>query len=368
MTPSSSIAVKLSKNPARLASFALQTIWAGIVLISVCVLWAILFLLFLPFLIVGELLGWNRDAARNSAPETTLGGVPSPQIGDASVNPLIFDRRRDVSKLFGCNTRSVRYRWAIFSERLASIKNQVTEPNALDFGAGSLRDSFELSKLGFNVVSVDLDKSVLQSYYDSYDWDEVTTAPQVFTDGLDDLVQQTGPNRFHLAIAFDVIEHLEDPDATVRKIGSLLHERGLFFTIVPNRKSIFERYFKHHIRRYREKGLTWTPGVPHLQFKDPGEWDRFFESNGFKVLEHDMAIGFLVNNTCAVLGLPIRVWVAPVLAMFAHVFHRKFDAFAFEKAFLPAWLMERVHPWDMKLKKLLWHQFGWNLIVAQRNS
>jgi hypothetical protein len=63
-----------------------------------------------------------------------------------------FDRSNDVSKLEGCNTRGVKYRWPIFLDAISEIPKG---SDALDFGAGSLRESFDLITRGFNVTSVD---------------------------------------------------------------------------------------------------------------------------------------------------------------------------------------------------------------------
>jgi len=109
--------------------------------------------------------------------------------------------------------------------------------------------------------------------------------------------------------------------------------------------------------------------VPHLQFRTPGEWKEFFEGNGFKIVEHDMTVGFFVNDCWnGLLGLPLRVFVCPVLAALAHVFRWNFNPGAFEEAFSPAWLMERVNVWDQALKSQLANRFGWNLIVAQKKA
>jgi SAM-dependent methyltransferase len=372
MTPSNSIAVKFVRRPARVVSFALKSLWAVVVLIAVCLVWLILFVLFLPFLALSELLGWraalqraNENAVGNAGNSST--GSALRQAENANEAQFIFDRRKDVSKLFGCNTRNVQYRWSLFARHLAETKRHFAEPRALDFGAGSLRDSYELSGLGFHVVSVDLDEGLLRRYYSSYRWEELPSSAQLFPESLDDLLRQKGESFFHLAIAFDVIEHLEDPAAYLKKIRSLLHEQAVLFTIVPNRRSIFERYFKHSIKKQREKGIKWTPGVPHLQFRTPGEWGDFFESNGFRIVEHDMTVGFFVNDCWnGLLGLPLRVFVCPVLAALAHVFRWNFNPAAFEEAFSPAWLMERVNVWDQALKSQLANRFGWNLIVAQK--
>lgn len=342
----------------RFVSFSLRLAWAFVVLVAVCAAWLILFLVFLPFLLVAALAGPKPGAS-----EATDTVTPQPET-DSAV-PLIFDRRSDVSKLFGCNTRNVRYRWNVFASRLEQIRKDVATPQALDFGAGSLRDSYELARLGFCVTSVDLDPEVMQRYYRSYDWSVVRCPPRVFTQPLEKL-SEADTKGFHLAIAFDVIEHLEDPSRYCRCIHSLLNNGGLFFLIVPNRRSLFERYFKHSITRQRAKGLSWVPGVPHLQFKTPSEWDELFQQNGFRILEHDMAIGCLVNDWTALLGLPLRVYVTPVLARLAAFLRKDFNQVAFEEAFSPPWLMKRIDVLDQLCKRQFAPRFGWNLIVATK--
>jgi len=342
----------------KIVFFGLRLIWALVVLLAVCVAWLILFLVFLPLILVAALIGPSTRAA-----ELERHQVSSEPETDSS-EPLIFDRRKDVSKLFGCNTRNVHYRWNLFASRIEQIRKEVETPKALDFGAGSLRDSYELARLGFQVTSVDLDPAVMQRYYRSYEWSQVRCPPQIFTEPVEKLEGHPG---FHLAIAFDVIEHLEDPAAYCRSIHSLLNEGGLFFSIVPNRRSIFERYFKHSIKKQRAKGIPYVPGVPHLQFKLPVEWEELFQQSGFRILEHDMAIGFFVNDCwTGLLGLPLRVYVTPVMAHVAHLLRVDFDQAAFEERFSPPWLMKRVDVLDQLLKKPLASRFGWNLIVATK--
>ena len=378
MTPSKSIAENLVRRPARAASFIAKSVWGAFILLIVCGLWLALFLFFLPFIVLGEVLGLRkrfRDEVSAEEQEVSLAAAAGSEetarlltVESRSTDCFIFDRRKDISKLFGCNTRNVQYRWSLFARRLANLKSEFTEPRAIDFGAGSLRDSYELSKLGFSVVSVDLDDNLLQRYSKFYDWGERDGAPLLFARPLDDLLREAGADSFHLAIAFDVIEHLEDPAAYVTKIGSLLKPQGLFFTIVPNRRAVFERYFKYSIARQRRKGIPWIPGVPHLQFKTPAEWKKFFEDNRYKILEHKMAIGPLVNDLWhGLLGLPLTVFVHPVLETAGHKFRFRYSS-AFIEAFYPAWLMERVAVWDTVLKKWLSPWFGWNLIVLQKEA
>src|ERR1700751_1257215 len=131
-----------------------------------------------------------------------------------------FDRTNDVSKLDGCNTRNVEYRWDLFSQELEMIPRG---SETLDFGAGSLRDSFELAKRGYNVTSVDLDLDALSSYQANYDWPANGTTRKIVTGRpLDDCLLQIESTQFSLFICFEVLEPLENPAAVIRKVRNLL--------------------------------------------------------------------------------------------------------------------------------------------------
>lgn len=373
MTPQHAITTRISRSPLKLAGFLLRLGWAFIVLTAVCLAWLALFLLFAPFIVLSKVLGLRNRIAPQVETGYSAGDAASFRTDDAPIDatqtsdvPLIFDRRHDVSKLFGCNTRGVRYRWRLFADRLETLRREVGQPVALDFGAGSLRDSYELLQQGFSVISFDLNEKVMRRYFDSYNWSEVRSTPKLVAGNLGDLQETERP--IHLVIAFDVIEHLPDPASYVGALNKLLCEGGLLFTIVPNRRSLFERYFKRSLRKGREKGIPLEPGVPHMQFKSPTEWDTFFQANGFSILEHDMTIGHFVNDWWnGLLCLPLRVFVAPVL----QILSRRgfdFDAGRWEQRFCPEWLMEEVNLADVLLKNRLRGFFGWNLIVARKQS
>lgn len=322
--------------------------------------WLILFLAFAPFLLIGEIVRWIKPSVSQDKPAAV------PLKTAASAAPLIFDRRHDVSKLYGCNTRNVRYRWSLFETHLAQLQRQFGTPKALDFGAGSLRDSYELATRGFCVTSFDLNQSVLNRYFDSYDW-STTQRPTLITGSLDDLLTTHEPGSLHLVIAFDVIEHLEDPASYVQALNRLLAEDGFLFTIVPNKRSIFERYFKRSLAQQRKRGAVLEPGVPHIQFKSPEEWDQFFQSNGFRIVARDMTIGHFVNDWWnGLLAIPLRTFVYPVLQFIAFRGKFELDAGRIESTLCAPWLMERVNVLDQLLKNSLRGRFGWNLIVAQK--
>jgi 2-polyprenyl-3-methyl-5-hydroxy-6-metoxy-1,4-benzoquinol methylase len=334
-----------------------RVVLAAVVLAAVCIAWLILFLLFAPFLLVAAILN-PRSNPRHSREETPLA------TNTQSTIPLIFDRRNDVSKLYGCNTRNVRYRWSLFENRLDHLQREFQTPKALDFGAGSLRDTYELASRGFKVTAFDLNDEVLQRYYESYDWSTAATPATVMSGSLDEL---SNCGSVQLIIAFDVIEHLEDPASYIQTLNKILCDDGFLFTIVPNRRSLFERYFKRSFAQQIKRGAVMQPGVPHIQFKTPEEWDQFFEANGFRIVDRDMTIGHFVNDWWnGLLAVPLRSYVYPVLDVVAFRAQRTFDAGRIERALCPPWLMERVDLIDQLLKPHLKSRFGWNLIVAQK--
>lgn len=324
------------------------------VLAAVCIAWLILFLLFAPFLLIASLI--RKPDPRHPRQKDPIATTTPSTI------PLIFDRRTDVSKLYGCNTRNVRYRWSLFETRIEQLQNRFDNPRALDFGAGSLRDTYELASRGFNVTAFDLNDEVLQRYYESYDWS--TTTATIKSGSLDDLTQS---DPVQLIIAFDVIEHLEDPASYIQTFNKILSDDGYLFTIVPNRRSLFERYFKRTLAQQIKRGAVLQPGVPHIQFKTPEEWDQFFEANGFRIVDRDMTIGHFVNDWWnGLLAVPLRAYVYPELNALAYRGKFRWNVGRIETTLCPPWLMERVNVLDQWLKSWSKCCFGWNLIVAQK--
>ena len=389
MTSQQATVPRVNTSATKLLRLSFRVVWAAVVFVAVCFAWLVLFLLFAPFLLVAEVIrlikGDRREEQAGQAPLVDL-----PSSTDSTV-PLIFDRRHDVSKLYGCNTRSVRYRWSLFQNRLDLLQRQFEAPVALDFGAGSLRDSYELSLHGFKVVSFDLNDRILRRYFDSYDWSQTRSRPLLMSGSFEDLVshfvhkrhktsQKTpmcllctstdnAPDSVQLVIAFDVIEHLNDPAYYVQAFSKILCEDGFLFTIVPNRRSLFERYFKHSLAQQVKRGIVPEPGVPHVQFRSPEEWDQFFQANGFRIVDRDMTIGHFVNDWWnGLLSIPLRTYVYPVLELIAYRGKFQLDVGKIESTLCAPWLMERVNVLDQLLKRWTNCCFGWNLIVAQKRS
>lgn len=86
---------------------------------------------------------------------------------------------------------------------------------------------------------------------------------------------QFPPDHFDAITMFDVLEHVEDPTATVRIVREVLKDDGLFVLSYPDWGSIFARLLK---RRW------WFLLSVHLYYFTRQTIRRLLEQNGFEVI------------------------------------------------------------------------------------
>ena len=86
---------------------------------------------------------------------------------------------------------------------------------------------------------------------------------------------QFPPDHFDVVTMFDVLEHVEDPTATVRVVRKVLKDDGLFALSYPDYGSIFARLLQ---RRW------WFLLSVHLHYFTRQTIRRLLERNGFEVL------------------------------------------------------------------------------------
>ncbi|MBR0831421.1 class I SAM-dependent methyltransferase [Bradyrhizobium manausense] len=189
---------------------------------------------------------------------------------------LTFDRSDDISKPEGCNTRGIAYRWNIFATHLAVVP---AGAEVLDFGAGSLRESFDLVQKGFSVTSVDVSAETLNEYKRKYDWPANGKHRLVANLDLFAALSEF-ESQYALITAFDVLEHLADPVAALQELAKHLQDGGLMFVTVPNGWTLFELAFRTDLMIARATGRKLPPGEPHLQWHSPGQWKRLIERSG----------------------------------------------------------------------------------------
>ncbi|OCK58350.1 class I SAM-dependent methyltransferase [Bradyrhizobium sp. LMTR 3] len=268
-----------------------------------------------------------------------------------------FDRTADVSKIEGCNTRGIDYRWTIFSEVIATIP---AGSDALDFGAGSLRESFDLACRGFNVTSVDIDQELMSVYKSGYEWPANGTSHKLIgARDLEDALAKIRGQKFALVTCFDALEHLEDPGAVLRMINSCITDDGKILITVPNGRTLFELAFRFDLLLARATKRSMRPGEPHLQRNSPGKWKQIIVSAGYEVLQHELEIGFFVNTVAALVQLPLT-FAGRILRKL----NVKVDAAELSARVCSGNRMAALDRLDKKTKPVFRGLYGWNLFVA----
>lgn len=327
---------------------------APVALLALGAYWLVLAIVFVPVVLVDMLFGINRRR---------FAGEPDLMKGSSSSSGERFDRRNDVSKLVGCNTRNVRYRWTLFVRWLSRLEENREGIRALDFGAGSLRDTFEMASRGYRVTAIDLDAQALRRHAASYDWPVPGGEPELLAGSLDQLAGR----QFDVITAFDAIEHSECPESVIAALKSLLAPGGLLLVTVPNARTFYELHARVELGIKRRMGVSWIPGVPHLQFRTPHRWQTTFEAQGFVTREHEMAIGFLVNDAFqTAFKIPLQWIVSPVIDRVMHMFGATLDREAFGGLFFPRWLVEPVALVDGLIAPVTRGLHAWNLFVFQQ--
>jgi 2-polyprenyl-3-methyl-5-hydroxy-6-metoxy-1,4-benzoquinol methylase len=146
-------------------------------------------------------------------------------------------------------------------------------------------------------------------------WDAVGVDPspardQALTAGLrivgrtiDDADVEAGS--IDLITFWDVLEHLPDPAASLRRAASLLAAGGIVAATVPNAGSAVARISGRRWFGYKTAG-------EHLQFFTPSTIRRCFAAAGFEVVVHhpvswSCTIGFLLDRAALYLGPPGRL-------------------------------------------------------------
>jgi 2-polyprenyl-3-methyl-5-hydroxy-6-metoxy-1,4-benzoquinol methylase len=81
--------------------------------------------------------------------------------------------------------------------------------------------------------------------------------------------------KFDIVTAFDIIEHIQDPEPILKEFYSVLRLDGILVITTPNMKSIGRKLKKDNWFGYRDK--------THISLLYPDEWIKLIEDSGFKV-------------------------------------------------------------------------------------
>ena len=75
-----------------------------------------------------------------------------------------------------------------------------------------------------------------------------------------------------------------------------MRKDGLIFATIPNRLALFEQLFSYQHKKNLKRNTIDKSGIPHVNFKTCREWKDFLLEKGFTIKDHDMSMGFFVND------------------------------------------------------------------------
>lgn len=149
----------------------------------------------------------------------------------------------------------------------------------VDIGAGSGLRARVLAERGLNVVAIEPDaveEMRAHAMMSSLPLDAQRRV-QVVRAGVDDLPEVMAGRTAHAAVMWHVLEHLDDMDAGLRTVGTVLMPGGLLGVAVPNRRSAEARAF----------GPRWHGWEPsrHRWHLDEESLRLVLGASGFSVAE-----------------------------------------------------------------------------------
>lgn len=166
------------------------------------------------------------------------------------------------------------------------------EIRVLDVGCGAGNISRPLARLGYAVTGLEPHQPTLAIARQSIDGNRC----QFFGESVETFQPQ---QPFDVIILSEVLEHLDTPVATLKKLHSWLVPGGWLLVSVPNGKSLEEslrrllatrrgRRVKLALRRLHivPEGLVQSHAdSPHLHFNSLQAWHRLFALGGFTVVD-----------------------------------------------------------------------------------
>jgi len=112
------------------------------------------------------------------------------------------------------------------------IKNK----NVLDIGCGDGGTSFKLAQLGADVIAIDIRPDLSDRFKN--------TNIKFYQRSFENFI--ITKKEFDIIILQDVLEHVPNPETTIKKIKSLLAKTGIIYISTPNRLSVLNAISDPH--------------------------------------------------------------------------------------------------------------------------
>jgi 2-polyprenyl-3-methyl-5-hydroxy-6-metoxy-1,4-benzoquinol methylase len=186
------------------------------------------------------------------------------------------------------------FKWVDFKEGeldsdFKKIFNEKNKGNFLDIGCGTGKIVYTAKMCGWNGQGIDLNKDAIEKARKK--------GLNIKHSNIDDF---KGRKNFYDVINMgDLIEHVKNPDETIRKSRDMLKKGGKLIISTPNIKSFFPKYSFWISKIFR---IPWShPSPPHHLFEFSNKnFVSFLEREGFKVESlnyKNISLMYSIGNT-----------------------------------------------------------------------
>lgn len=178
-----------------------------------------------------------------------------------------------------------------------------TRNNFLDIGCGSGEITFEVKKMGFNVIGIDFSENAIKL--------TKSKGIESYTQDLDKGLPFEN-DRFDIILAGDVMEHVFDPIFVFKEIKRVLKPKGILFATIPYdlnwkvrlktvlgisyQEGVYRKYdqFKHH-SFFSERMLRYMVKKAELNMKNlkyivGRKHKKIIKNSLFRILSHAMIV------------------------------------------------------------------------------
>jgi SAM-dependent methyltransferase len=182
----------------------------------------------------------------------------------------------------------------MFNRHLDRIEGLVAPGRVLDVGCATGDFLVVAKERGWDAAGVDPSPAREQA---------IAAGVRIVGHTVDDA--DVAPHSLDVITFWDVLEHLPDPVASLRRAAQLLRPGGVLAATVPNAGSAVARLSGPRWFGYKTAG-------EHLQFFSAATISRCFETAGFHVevrrpVAWSCTLGFLIDRAALYLGGPGRI-------------------------------------------------------------
>jgi len=214
---------------------------------------------------------------------------------------FVFDNPRpSFEDIFHYYSRPTKYdKWisdlpqreALWKRRLKKMKKMVASGSLLDIGSGIGQFLNYAQNDFYPVIGTEISDTAIEIAKEKF---SIT----LMKGGIEDIKFEKS---FDIITLFHVLEHVENPKRTVKKIHQLLTTGGIVFIAVPNDVSSLKQRVKRIVKAIAPSkilgfGISGLPkitlddtqGEIHLSHFKPHVLKLFLEVNGFSILEESL--------------------------------------------------------------------------------